>query len=58
MTPIEGKDTDSNDSRKIFIILLFLLVLQFLLDFLSFFLFSFFHPSVVVVDFISTMESN
>ena len=53
MTPSEGKDSDSSDSRKTFIILMFSLVLEMLLDF-SFLS----HPSVVVVDFIGTMKYN
>ena len=53
MTPSEGKDADSRDSRKTFIILIFWLVLQFILDF-----FFFTSPSVVVVDFIGTKKSN
>ena len=50
MTPSTGKDSDSSDSRKAFIILMFSLVLQILLDF--------FFPSVVVVNFVGTMKSN
>ena len=53
VTPSEGKDSDSSDSRKTFIILMFSLVLEMLLDF-SFLS----HPSVVVVDFIGTMKYN
>ena len=45
-----GKDTDSNDSRKTFIILMFSLVLDSFGVFLFLFLFS--PKSVVVVDFI------
>ena len=50
LTPSKGKDADSSDSRKAFIILMFSLVLQILLDF--------FFPSVVVVNFVGTMKSN
>ena len=50
MTPSKGRDSDSSDSRKTFIILMFSLVLQILLDFFS--------QSVVVVNFIGTMKSN
>ena len=54
VTPSEGKDCDSSDSRKTFIILMLWLVLQILFDFCSLSLF----PAVVVVDFIGTMKSN
>ena len=52
MTPSEGKDPDSSDSRKTF--------LTCSVDSLGFFSFSFFLflPSVGVVDFIGTMKSN
>ena len=50
MTPSNGKDSDSSNSGKTFIILMFSLVLQILLDFFS--------QSVVVVNFIGTMKSN
>ena len=56
MTPSEGKDSDSSDSRKTFITLMFCLVLYVLLDFLFFF--SLFAPSVIVVNFIGTMKSD
>ena len=52
MTPSEGKDSDSSDSRKTVII-----VLTCSVDSFGFFLFSFLSPSVVVVDFIGTMKS-
>jgi len=55
VTPSEGKDSDSSDSTKTFI-LIFWLVLQILLDFVPFFPLS--SPSVVVVNFIGTMKSN
>ena len=58
MTPSEGKVSDSSDSRKTFIILIFLLVLWIFLDFFFHFLFSFFPPYVVVVNFIGTKKSN
>ena len=51
MTPFKGKDADSRDSRKTFIILIFLLALKFLLEFFSS------PPPIVVVNFISTIES-
>ena len=50
MIPREGKDSDSNDSRKTFIIFNFGLVLQILLDF--------FPPLAAAVDFIGTKKSN
>ena len=50
MTPREGKDSDSSDSRKTFI----LLMLTCSVDSLGFF---FFHAALVV-DFIGTMNSN
>ena len=56
MTPSEGKDSDSSDSRKAFIILMFSFVLLSLLDFFLFF--PIFPPSVVVVDFVGTIKSN
>ena len=52
MSPSEGKDSDSSDSRKTSIILMFSLVLYILVDF-----FLFFPPSVVVDDFIGTTKS-
>ena len=67
MTPKEGKDCDSSDSRKTFIILMFRRVLWTLWVSLVaqlvdssgfFFLFSPFSPSVVVVNFIGTIKSN
>ena len=48
------KDSDSSDSRKTSIILIFELVLQILLDFF----FLFFPPLVAAVDFIGTKKSN
>ena len=55
VTPREGKDSDSNDLRKI-LFLFFDLFCRF------FWIFSFFFPlfplSVVVVDFIGTKKSN
>ena len=57
MTPKEGKDSDSSDSRKTFIIL----VLTISVDSIGLFppfLLLFFTPSVVDVDFIGTMKSN
>ena len=66
-TPSEGKDSNSSDSRKTFIILMFRrvlwilwasLVAQLVDSFGFFFLFSPFSPSVVVVNFIGTMKSN
>ena len=59
MTPKEGKDSDSSDSRKTFVIL----VLTISVDSVGFFFpldsaFFFFTPSVVGVDFIGTMKSN
>ena len=57
MTPKEGKDSDSSDSRKTFIIL----VLTISVDSIGLFppfLLRFFTPSVVDVDFIGTMKSN
>ena len=54
MTPREGKDTDSRDSRKTFIILM----LTCSVDSLGFFLFLFFFHAVLVVDFFGTMKSN
>ena len=57
MTPSEGKDADNSDSRKIFIIFIFSLVLWILL-YIFFFSLSFSSPSFVVVDFIGTKKSN
>ena len=57
VTPIQEKDADISDSRKIFTILIFWHVLQFLLGFC----FSFFHfslSSAVVINFINTIKSN
>ena len=56
VTPRERKDSDSNDSRKIFIIL----VLTCSVDSFGFFFpfFPFYPTSVVVVDFIGTVKSN
>ena len=56
VTSSEEKDSDRSDSRKIFTILIFCLVLQFLLEFFPFFFP--FSSSVIVVNFISTMKSN
>ena len=59
VTPREGKDADSSDLRKIFITYYSFILTYSVVSFGLFsFFFSFFHPSVVVVDFISTMESN
>ena len=60
MTPTEGKDSDSNNSKKS---IYNSYVLTCSIDSFGFFLFSFFFfclfsPSVVVVDFIGTMKSN
>ena len=55
MTPSERKDSDSNGSREIFIILVLTCPVD---SFGFFFFFSFYPPSVVVVDFIGTMKSN
>ena len=52
MTPSKGKDSDSSDSRKASIILMFSLVLYILVDF-----FLFFPPCVVVDGFIGTTKS-
>ena len=51
MTPSEGKDSDSSDSRKTLIILIFLTCS------VESFRFSFSSPAFVV-DFIGTMKSN
>ena len=51
MTPNEGKDSDSSDSRKTFIT-------HFLTCSVDSFRFFFFFPSVIVVDFIGTKKSN
>ena len=53
MAPMEGKDSDSSDSRKTFINYSY--ILTFSVVYSDFF--SLFPPSVVVVDFISTMKS-
>ena len=53
MIPSVGKDSDSNDSRKTIIILIFLTCS---VDSFGF-LFLFYSPSVVVVDFIGTKKS-
>ena len=51
MTPSEGKDSDSSDSRKTLIILIFLTC------YVESFRFSFSSPTFVV-DFIGIMKSN
>ena len=56
VTPSKGKDSESSDSRKTFIILMFGLFLEILLDF-CFFFFPF-PCSVVVVNFFGTLKSN
>ena len=55
MIPSTGKDSDSSDPRKTFIILIFLTCS---IDSFGYFFFLFFLPSVVVVDFIGTKKSN
>ena len=55
----EGKDSDSRDTRKTFIILFFFFLdcsVDSFVSFLSFF--PFFHTSVVVVNFIGTKKFN
>ena len=54
MTPREGKDSDSSDSRKP----LYSYVLTCSVGSFGFFFFSFSPDSIVVVDFIGTMKSN
>ena len=56
MIPSAGKDSDSSDSRKTFIILIFLTCSVDCFGFL--FLFFAFPHSVVHVDFIGTKKSN
>ena len=53
MSPSEGKDTDSSDSRKTLF-----LFFDFSVEFFGFlFLFPFIPLSIVVVDFLGTMKS-
>ena len=62
MTPSEGKDSDSSDSTKTFIILCFGLSYRFFWisfgNWISFYSLLPSHPAVVLVNFIGTMKSN